>query len=123
MNFFAFTGFGTINPGYLTGSYDPSVSTGTGLAIFIKNLLNTTYVVAGLATFIYLAIAGFKYITAGGDVKAMQEASKQITGAIVGLAIVVVSYVFVLILGVVLGVPIFNPTFKGPLNPPPTPAP
>lgn len=116
MSLAAFTGFGTIKPGYLTGAYDPlgANQTGGGLAIFIKNILNTTYIVAGLSVFIYLVIAGFKYITAGGDAKAMQEAGKQITGAIVGIAIIVVSYVFVLLLGVVLGVPIFNPTFKAP---------
>lgn len=116
INFFGFTGFGRINPGYLTGIYDPMGIGGTGLAlaVFIKNVLNAVYVVVGLATFIYLLLGGFKYITASGDVKATQEASKQITGAIIGLVIIIASYSFVSIISIVIGVPIFTPTFKAP---------
>lgn len=116
INFLGFTGFGRINPGYLTGNYDPLGAGGTGLAlaIFIKNALNAVYVVVGLATFIYLIFGGFKYITASGDVKATQEASKQITGAIMGLVIIIASYAFVSVIGNVLGVPIFTPVFKAP---------
>ena len=116
INLFAFSGFGRINPGYLTGDYDPIGRFGTGaaLAVFIKNSLNAVYVVVGLMTFIYLILGGFKYITAAGDTKVIQEASKQITGAIMGLVIIIASYAFVSVIGSVLGVPIFNPVFKAP---------
>ena len=113
LTFFAFTGFGTLKPGYLTGGYDPA-DAGSGLATFIKNSLNAFYVVAGLAVFVYLIIAGFRYVTASGDQKALQDASKQISGAVTGIAVIIVSYAFVSILSAVLGVPIFNPTFKAP---------
>jgi len=86
----------------------------TALAIFIKNALNAVYIVVGLITFIYLILGGFKYVTAAGDTKVVQEASKQITGAITGLVIIIASYAFVSVIGIVLGVPIFTPVFKAP---------
>ena len=116
INLLGFTGFGKIDPGYLTGAYDPSGVnlTGVALAIFIKNDLNAVYVVVGLTTFIYLILGGFKYITAAGDTKVVQEASKKITGAIMGLVIIIASYAFVSVIGSVLGVPIFTPVFRAP---------
>lgn len=113
--FFQFTGFGTIDPGYLgnagAGQY---LRTESGLALFITNMINSLYLVAGIGFFIYLATGGLRYLTAGGDPKAVQEATKQITHAIIGLAIVVGSYGAASILGNVLGVNIFHPIFQGP---------
>lgn len=107
--------FGTIDPSTIGGYYSgPGGTTGGALAEFIRNALNAAWLVAGLATFIYLAVGGFRYITAGGDQKATQEAGKQITGAITGLAIIIGSYALVKILGVVFGIDIFKPVFKGP---------
>lgn len=115
MSLFGFTGFGTINPSGVGGYYSGATGTSGGaLASFIRNLLNAAWLIAGLGTFIYLVIGGFRYLSAAGDVKATQEASKQITGAITGLALIIGAYALAKIIGVVFGIDIFSPEFKGP---------
>lgn len=65
----------------------------------------------GLLMFGYLLFGGLKYITAGGDSKQVQEAVKTITNAIIGLAIVFVSFWIVRIIETVFGLNItgYNP--------------
>lgn len=115
LSLLAFSGFGTINPsgvgGYFTGVGGTG---GAGLARLIRNTVTSVWLVAGLASFTYLLIGGFKYITAGGDQKAVQEATKQITNAVTGLVIIIASYAITIVVSVVLGVDILNPVFKGP---------
>lgn len=103
--------FGTIDPGYLTGNYTVG---GGGLAAFIGNLIDVVMIISGIAFFIYLVIGGLRYITAGGDVKATQEATKQITSAITGLVIVVGAFAITRVVERVLGISIFAPVFRGP---------
>lgn len=105
--------FGPIYPQYLGSPGQYGVS-GPGMAKFIANMINTVFIVGGIGFFIYLATGGLRYLTASGDPKAVQEATKQITHAIIGLAIIVASYGVTSILGHILGIEIFNPTFKGP---------
>ena len=113
INLLGFTGFGKIDPGYLTGAYSGN-QMGLETALFIRNVLNSFWLVSGLATFIYMMMGGFKYITASGDVKATQEASKQITGAITGLILTIASYAVARLIGKIIGIDIFAPTFKAP---------
>lgn len=105
--------FGDIIPGYLGGTgYGEG---GPGIAQFIASMIKVVYIVAGLAFFAFFAMGGLRYITAGGDAKATQEASKQITSAIIGLAIVVASYSVTAILGHILfgtTLNIFAPVFQ-----------
>lgn len=101
--------FGNINPS--VGGYNEE---GAGLGHFIRNLVTSAFLVSGLATFAYLVMGGFKYITAGGDVKATESAMKMITGAIFGLIIVLGSYGIAKILESVFGIRIFTPSFTGP---------
>lgn len=56
------------------------------------------FALAGVAAFIVLILGGFKYLTAGGEEKAVGEAQKMITGAIGGLVLVVASYAILNIL-------------------------
>ena len=105
--------FGPIRPGYL-GSAGKYGESGPGMANFIANMINTIYIIGGLAFFIYLALGGLKYLTASGDPKQIQEANKQLTTAITGLVIIVASYGITSILGSILGINIFKPTFNAP---------
>ena len=106
--------FGTITPGYLGSAGQYGVG-GLGIAKFIASIISVTYIVAGLAFFAFFAMGGLKYITAGGDVKQTQEATKQITNAIMGLVIVVASYGITSVLGYILfgaTLNIFAPVFQ-----------
>lgn len=84
---------------------DPKTSFGT----LITSLITTITVVGGLAFLIYFIVGGLKWITAGGDKAKVTEAQTQITQALVGLIIIVVSYFLVGIIGSVLGLNILNP--------------
>lgn len=105
--------FGTISPDYLgtAGQYGRS---GPGFAEFIANIISVVIIVSGIAFFLYFAIGGLRYITAGGDVKQTQEATKQITNALLGLAIVVGAFAITRVVGRVIGIDIFHPVFVGP---------
>ena len=59
------------------------------LESIFNNALKAIFALAGVVAFIVLVMGGFKYITAGGDEKAVGEARKMLTGAITGLLLVV----------------------------------
>lgn len=50
------------------------------------------FALAGLVAFVYFLIGGFKFLTAGGDDKAVGDAKKAITYAVAGLVMVVAIY-------------------------------
>lgn len=63
-----------------------------------SNVLKGLFALAGIAAFIILLMGGFKYITAGGDEKAVGEAQKMLTGAVGGLVLVMAAYALLNIL-------------------------
>jgi len=83
-------------------------TTATGFGDFLNNVTIAVFGVSGLLFFLYLLFGAFKYMTAGGDDKAVQEAKKALTHASVGLGIVVFSYFIAEILSVVLGIDILR---------------
>lgn len=72
----------------------------------VSAILPVIISVAGLALFAYLLMGGIKYITSGGDDKAIMEAKKIITNALIGMLIVFVAFWIVRILETVLGIEI-----------------
>jgi len=71
-------------------------------------------VAAGILLFAYLLFGGFKYITAGGDEKAVDSAKRMLTNAVVGMIIIAFAYFIVGIIGKVLGIEIFKLEFPKP---------
>jgi hypothetical protein len=59
---------------------------------------------AGIALFIMLLLGGFKFITSGGDPKAVEEAKKTLTYAVAGLIIILVSYLILVFIQTLTGV-------------------
>lgn len=57
-----------------------------------KNVVNVALGFAGIAFFVLLLIGGFKYMSAGGDPKAIEAAKKTLTAAIAGLLVVILSF-------------------------------
>ncbi|MFW6143695.1 MAG: pilin [Patescibacteria group bacterium] len=81
----------------------------------LNNVISGITIIAGVLLFLYLTFGGFKYLTAGGDEKAVDEAKKVMTNAIVGLVIIVCAYFVTQIIGSILGFPnIFRLEFGGP---------
>ncbi len=63
------------------------------------NLLSFVLVIAGILVFAYLVWGGIEWITSGGDSGKTEKARNKITGAIIGLVILVSSYaIFQLVL-------------------------
>jgi len=76
---------------------------------FLSTMLGFITVIGGLMFLVYVVLAGLNWITAGGDKGKLEAARSQITSAIVGLIIVIVSQTIVGIAGGVLGLDILNP--------------
>lgn len=64
------------------------------------NVLSRLITLIGIGAFIFLIIGGFRYITAGGDQKAIDSAKKTVTYAILGLVgSLVIYFVFQALMG------------------------
>lgn len=91
--------------------------TSGGLVLFITNIIRFLFVAAGIFAFINLILAGFQYMSAGGDTKAMSQAFAKIWGSLLGLVIVVGSFALASLFGYLLfgdaGF-ILNPKIYGP---------
>ena len=59
---------------------------------------------AGTVLFILLLSGGFKYITSGGDPKAVESAQKTLTYAIGGLILILLSYLILVLIKTITGV-------------------
>jgi hypothetical protein len=64
----------------------------TCIGNFISNMVGMGIIVAGIAVLAYLVWGGIEWITSAGDKTKTESAQKRLTNAIVGLAIVVVSW-------------------------------
>ena len=84
---------------------------GAGLAFYIATLWKTVVIVGGLAFIIYLVWGGIEYLMSGGDKGKITEAQSKITGATIGLAILVASYAITLFVQGVFKINILAPVF------------
>ncbi len=88
-----------------------------GLVLFFTNILRLLFVGAGIYAFINLIIAGFQFMMAGGDAKAITAAWSRIWQSLLGLLIIVGSFALASLFGqLIFGNPgfILNPQIFGP---------
>ena len=88
-----------------------------GLIMFLNVILRLVFVGAGLFAFFNIIIAGFQFISAGGNPKAIGEAVGRIWKSLLGLVIIVSSFVIAAIIGwIIFGDPraILQPSIVGP---------
>lgn len=62
---------------------------------FLIRIINIALALAGLVAVLFLIIGGFRYITAAGNEEAGASAKKIITQAIIGIVIIILSFVIV----------------------------
>lgn len=110
LSFFAGT-FGNITPPAPLTKYGGGNFV-TGFIPFLNVILKLLVVIAGLYFLFNLILAGYQFISAGGDSKAIQEAWGKIWQSIVGLLIVAASF----LLAAIFGLLIFN-DWQAILNP------
>ncbi len=90
---------------------------GGGLTLFFTNILRIFFVVAGILAFLNFIIAGFQYMTAAGDAKAMASAWDRIWQSLLGLILIVGSFALASLFGyLIFGRAdfILNPQIYGP---------
>ena len=69
--------------------------TATNVEDAIYTIVNTFLTLVGIFAAIFIIVAGVKYITSGGDEEAARTAKRQITYALIGLVVVILSAVLV----------------------------
>lgn len=74
------------------GTIDLLPNLPTNFNDIIRGAVVLALAIAGLIFFAMLLVGGFRYLTAGGDEKAAQEARKTLTNAGIGLVIIVASF-------------------------------
>ena len=67
----------------------------TSISSFIIKIINIALTVAGLIAVLFLIIGGFRYITSAGNEETAEQAKKIITNAIIGIVIIILSFVIV----------------------------
>lgn len=80
----------------------------------VKTILNLAVQFAGIAVFILLLVGGFKYLTSGGNPEAKKSASGTITYAILGLALLLGSWLILLLIQEITGVEVTKFVIPGP---------
>lgn len=77
-----------------------------------ENLVSAILGFAGIVLFVLLLSGGFRYITSGGDPKAVEGAQKTLTYAIGGLIVLLLSYLVLVLIKEITGVDVteFNLT-------------
>jgi hypothetical protein len=70
-----------------------------GLLYFVNALLKLVITLAGLFAFLNIIIAGYQFMSAGGDPKKISEATSKIWQSLMGLLLVAGSFVLAVIFG------------------------
>ena len=73
------------------------------LQTVFQNLVRSILGFAGIVFFVLLLVGGFRYITSGGDPKAVEGAQKTLTYAVGGLILILLSYLILVFIGVITG--------------------
>lgn len=89
----------------------------TGIVQLLNNILRLIFVAAGIYALLNLIVAGFGFMTAGGDSKAISKAWDRIWQTFVGLIIIVGSFALAALIGQIFfgsATFILSPTITGP---------
>ena len=92
----------------------PRFPSGSTIGDIVSRLVLFIFPIAGLLLLLYLLYGGYKYMLSKGDPKALQEARGAITTALLGFAIVFVSFWIVQIVGIIFGIEQITVIFGSP---------
>lgn len=103
--------------GSVKNPYSGDATFQSGPISLLTNILRLVFVAAGILAFLNLIVAGFQFMTAGGDSKAIEKAWGRIWQSLIGLIIIVGSFALAALFGQLLfndpGF-ILNPKIYGP---------
>lgn len=103
----------------IPGCIDPQTGVPTikCLEAVFANVLSVVATLAGIALFVMLTIGALRYLTSGGDPKATEAARKTMTSAILGITLIVGSYLILRLISSFTGLDLLKfeiPTFSAP---------
>ena len=78
------------------------------IEVVFSRVITAILGLAGIALFLMLVVGGFKFITAGGDPKALDSARKTLTYAIAGMVLVASAFLILRFINVFTGVDVVN---------------
>lgn len=81
---------------------------GQNIGQLINKLLPYLFGVVGLILLLYLLWGGFALMTSHGDAKSVEAAKTKITHAVIGFAIIFLSYWLIQLLGMIFGIKQFQ---------------
>lgn len=77
-------------------------------SVVISNALTIVYVAAAIVVLFFLVVGAFRWITSGGDKDAIGKARGTIINALIGLAILALSFLIVAVVGSILNINILG---------------
>jgi hypothetical protein len=87
---------------------DAGVATLRCVPIVFQNVVTAALMFAGLAALFFIITSGYKFMTSGGDPKAVESARKTMIYAILGLVLILLSFAIVQFISVSTGVKCIN---------------
>lgn len=72
--------------------------------VVFANLISAITGLAAIAFFVMLVYGGFRFLTSGGNPKAMEGAQGTMTSAILGLAVIIIAWLILLLIGYFTGI-------------------
>lgn len=88
-------------PPFITSAINASGEL-TGVTAFLNSILKLVFIVAGIWAFLNIILAGFGFMTAGGDPKKFTQAWDRIWQTLFGLTIIVASFLIAALIGILL---------------------
>lgn len=83
---------------------NPTAGNFDSLADIANAFVTPILTIAGIGLFLFIIIAGFKYMASGDDPKAKDSAKGQITSAVVGFVLIFGAYWIVQIVAAIFGI-------------------
>ncbi len=86
------------------GGGDDPVATIGSLGALFTNIIRSVVALSGVVLFIMLVMGGFTFLFSGGDQKKLEKAKGTITHALIGLVVLIGSYLVLLLIKSITGV-------------------
>jgi uncharacterized membrane protein len=87
---------------------EAGVATLRCIPIVFQNIVTAALLFSGVVALIFIIISGYKFMTSGGDPKAVESARKTATYAIIGLVLILLSFAIVQFISISTGVKCIN---------------
>jgi hypothetical protein len=78
---------------------DGGIAKLTCIPVAFNNIINALFTLAGIAGVFFVVFAGIKFLTSGGDPVRVEQARRTMTYAIIGLVLVLMSFVILRLIG------------------------